>query len=358
MNNEFDLENFANNNKILEVYSGSIAYGTNHANSDIDIRGIYLDNFNNILLNKRIEQINFKNEDTVFYELSNFLTNIKEQKPNALELVWVDPKHIRYVNELGQILIDNKEKFLSKKVINSYIGYARGELSRIKGHNKWINKPQEEHPPKKQNFFNVVWNLSENEKYNKTIPINGFCAVNLKDNHFALYENKDYSKNNSWFSNNESDNIITIEKNIIKEPNPVLIVKFNEKLYDDAKLNWKNYWTWKKHRNASRSEKEEMFGYDTKNAMHLVRLLKTGIEILETGKLNVFREDAEFLKSILNGKYKYNEIIDMSDNLINKIKLLEEKSSLPNEIDYKMIDSIILDIYNQKFSKKNNLTIK
>ncbi|AEZ66297.1 hypothetical protein phiTE_131 [Pectobacterium phage phiTE] len=38
-----------------------------------------------------------------------------------------------------------------------------------------------------------------------------------------------------------------------------------------------------KNRNAARHELEEKFGYDTKHAMHLVRLLRMSQEILETG---------------------------------------------------------------------------
>lgn len=336
------------NKKILEIYSGSIAYGTNDENSDIDIRGVFLDSLENIVLNQRVEQIKLENSDTVFFELSNFLSLVKDQKPNALEFLWTDKKDIISIDDFGKYLISQRDLLLSKRAIFSYCGYAHSELSRIKGHNKWINKPQPKDPPNKKDFISVVWNLSENIEFNKKIPFDNFCAVSLKDNHFALYENKGYSKQKSWIT--QLNHIVETDKIKIKEKNPLMIVKFNEKLYHENKINWKNYWTWKESRNAVRGEKEELFGYDTKNAMHLIRLLRTGFEILETGKINVKRPDAQFLKDIKNGKYKYEEIISMSDDLMNKIKSLEKNTNLPEIIEQSFINKIIKDIYGKHYN--------
>ena len=42
----------------------------------------------------------------------------------------------------------------------------------------------------------------------------------------------------------------------------------------------------------------EKFGYDTKNASHLIRLLRMGMEFLVDGELHVEREDAKELLRI------------------------------------------------------------
>jgi len=43
---------------------------------------------------------------------------------------------------------------------------------------------------------------------------------------------------------------------------------------------------------------EAKFGFDTKHAMHLIRLLRMAREILETGVVHVKRPDAEELSAI------------------------------------------------------------
>jgi len=47
----------------------------------------------------------------------------------------------------------------------------------------------------------------------------------------------------------------------------------------------------------------------TKHAMHLIRLLITGTEVLEGKGINTYREkEREFLLDIRKGKYSYNEL--------------------------------------------------
>ena len=47
----------------------------------------------------------------------------------------------------------------------------------------------------------------------------------------------------------------------------------------------------------------ERFGYDTKNASHLIRLLRQGAEFLRDGELYVLRHDASELVAIKRGDF-------------------------------------------------------
>jgi len=49
---------------------------------------------------------------------------------------------------------------------------------------------------------------------------------------------------------------------------------------------------------AKRKSLVEKFGYDTKNAAHLILLLRMGIEFLSVGVLHVKRHDAQELLEI------------------------------------------------------------
>jgi len=101
---------------------------------------------------------------------------------------------------------------------------------------------------------------------------------------------------------------------------PLLIVKYNKSVFKEFLQNHDQYWTWKKNRNKSRSVLEEEFGYDTKHAMHLVRLLRMGEEVLTTGQIIVKRPDAAELLAIRNGSMTYEEIVEYAEGMDNNIK--------------------------------------
>jgi hypothetical protein len=128
-----------------------------------------------------------------------------------------------------------------------------------------------------------------------------------------------------------------------------LIVKVNAKLFDESHTNWKSYWNWKKNRNDKRSELEALHGYDTKHAMHLIRLLRSGVDILETGIVPVKRKDADYLLDIRNGKYTYEEIVTESERLSAKVEELSKTTKLPLEPNFQLGKDLMLDIYQQQW---------
>lgn len=87
------------------------------------------------------------------------------------------------------------------------------------------------------------------------------------------------------------------------------------------------------------------FGYDTKNASHLIRLLTMGIEFLETGILQVYREhDAELLRDIKRGKWTLKQVQDEAEALFKYAKNAYDNSVLPEKIDKVKVDALIKNI--------------
>jgi len=74
---------------------------------------------------------------------------------------------------------------------------------------------------------------------------------------------------------------------------------------------------------------------NTKHAMHLVRLLRQGSEILSTGKVNVDRTgiDAEELKEIRNGSWPYEKIEQYASDMDKDMARLYETSKLRRSPD-------------------------
>lgn len=308
------LEDFAQKNCILKVVAGSHAYGTNIQGSDWDERGIFTDSFQKTALPfNKTEQVKFLVDDIVLFELSKFMPLLLTQNPNVIELLWTEKSDILYINDMGQLLIDHRKDFLTQQVKDSYIGYSLSQLKRIKGHNKWINNPQPENPPIQSDFLSVVWNYTGEKEFNKKVPIKNYIAIHIGDNNYSLWKaNKFNIKKNTWVNSlGRLDPIHNSDFSKININNlpPDLIVKFNEKLFDDTYNNWKNYWSWKTNRNVKRSELEVKFGYDVKHAMHLICLLRSGLDILKNESVPVKRDDAQFLLDIRYGKYTYDQIV-------------------------------------------------
>jgi len=89
----------------------------------------------------------------------------------------------------------------------------------------------------------------------------------------------------------------------------------------------------------------EKFGYDCKNASHAIRLLKMGIEFLETGKLNVYRDkDKSLLLAIKEGKWRLNELKEFAKDLYEDAKEALKKSDLPEEADGTTINEVFMEI--------------
>jgi predicted nucleotidyltransferase len=95
------------------------------------------------------------------------------------------------------------------------------------------------------------------------------------------------------------------------------------------------------------------FGYDTKNASHLIRLLRMGIEFLTDGELYVEREDASQLLDIKNGKWTLEKVKSESDRLFANAETAYINSKLPEKPDYDKINNLCVEIVEQAWKEKS-----
>jgi hypothetical protein len=107
---------------------------------------------------------------------------------------------------------------------------------------------------------------------------------------------------------------------------------------------WESYETWKAERNPVRAELESRHGYDTKHAMHLVRLMRMGLEILQTGELHVRRPDAEELRAIRDGALSYDELMEIATALQSKMGEAAEACKLPADVDDVRVDRLMFEL--------------
>lgn len=88
----------------------------------------------------------------------------------------------------------------------------------------------------------------------------------------------------------------------------------------------------------------DKYGYDVKNAAHLIRLLKMGVEFLTSGELEVFRHDNNMLIEIKMGKWPLHRVQEEASRLFALADEANLKSPLPLHPDYKKAEELLIDI--------------
>ena len=89
----------------------------------------------------------------------------------------------------------------------------------------------------------------------------------------------------------------------------------------------------------------EQFGYDTKNAAHMIRLLRMCIETLNGGRMQVRRPDAAELVDIKQGKWTLQQVMDESERLVTQAREAEKVTLLPERPDQLFVDKLIVSGY-------------
>ena len=332
--------------QIVTHLSGSKAYGTDTPESDTDIRGIFCGDKKNILtpFYKIKQQTVEDEEDTEYWELHHYMNNyVLKQNPNMIETLWIDESDITQSHDAYWYLRENAENLLSKKVAFTYTGYAVAQLKRIKGHNKWINNPQPKEPPKHGQFLKLVQNFTDK----KIMPrdflldhLNGFNIVHYGGDIFGVV--REGGCNALTESGDFNISVKQVDGSSSREQ-PVFIIKYLKDEYLKAKDNHHNYWTWKNNRNEKRSKLEEKYGYDCKHAMHLVRLLRQGEEILKGQGVIVKRPDAKELLEIRDGAWAYDDLIKWAEEKDEYIRNeLYNTSKLPKTPNLKLAADVLM----------------
>lgn len=199
--------------------------------------------------------------------------------------------------------------------------------------------------PRQIDFVSLVQNFGpwldrpfKMDDYNKDYQL-----VHYGNEIYGMYPSEGYDPYTDDFTLNVSKT-----DHVHELGTPQFLIKFNKQDYKEAKEKWKNYWDWKKNRNQKRGELEEKFGYDTKHAMHLVRLLRMGYEALTEGQLYVKRPDADELLSIREGSWEYNELVEYAEYMDNLVRNdLMNKTDLPKKPDTKKAAQLLMQVQDE-----------
>lgn len=103
----------------------------NKEGSDLDVRGVSLNDKTDILLGTDFEQSVDLDTDTTVYSFNKMIQLLTSNNPNTVEILGCKLEHYLYLSNIGQKLLDNKKMFLSKVCIHTFGGYAGSQLRRM-----------------------------------------------------------------------------------------------------------------------------------------------------------------------------------------------------------------------------------
>lgn len=276
---------WVHNNTIHRIIAGSRLYGTARPDSDIDIRGVCLAPVETLLGLSEFKQYQKEGEDWTIYELRRFCILALGANPNIFDLLMAPKEAWQIFDSRWETIYENRQAFLSQKARHTFSGYAVSQLKRIQRHRRWLVDPPD-HPPS-QEEFGGVWDGSTYQF-------------------------------------------------------PKII---REKEYRKACQKWKNYQRWLKERNPKRAELERKFGYDTKHASHLIRLMLQGVNLINEGMYNprLSGRSLEMTLAVLNGRWEYERLVSWAESMDKHIH--EMNSVLPKRPNRKLVEQLCIEIY-------------
>lgn len=98
------------------------------------------------------------------------------------------------------------------------------------------------------------------------------------------------------------------------------------------------------HMGTKRKTLVEKYGYDCKNAAHLIRLLRMGAEFLKDGQLNVLREDACQLLEIKRGEWTLAQVKAEAARGFAMAELAYQNSTLPKGPDLQKTNDLAVAV--------------
>jgi len=239
---------------ILTAYRGSITHGMyipNRVSYSIDDKDVIcicvppLEYYFGVKQygSRGTKEIKDEEWDIVIYEFRKYISLLIKGNPNVLSSLWLEDTDYIWISDEGDLLIKNRDLFITRQIYHSFVGYAKGQLH-----------------------------------------------------------------------------------------------KMTHQAYEG-------------YMGEKRKKLVDKFGYDTKNASHLIRLLRMGIEVMVEGRLYVRRKDNNELIDIKRGEWSLNKVEKEADNLFRQAREAYINSKLPNDINWQRVNELCVDILNNRFGR-------
>lgn len=365
---------------IFVTLAGSQAHGTSREGSDVDLRGVCIAPLPvRLSLFQTFEQyegalpealeaavlpriaahptasrgLDVKTECVIF-DLAKFVGLCAAANPNALEILFADERDWVYETPAWRRLHAARRQFLTKKVQQTFLGYAMAQLKKIKTHRSWLLNPPETKPSREEFGLPAAGGTLSRDDQNRIeasiadkIRSYGIDNIDMpKSTRIAVQERVEAFQRDLLSASDDDieAHMRAVATHALYLPVDVVTALNAEKRYRAAMKHWESYQTWKNQRNPARAALERQYGYDTKHAMHLIRLMRMGLEVLETGELLVRRIDADELSAIRDGAMLFDELLSAATTLQDAMGRAALTTLLPNDVDLAIVDELVFEL--------------
>lgn len=334
---------------LLKCISGSRAYNLSLPSSDTDIKGIFVLPRVELYGLSYTPQVSNDSNDEVYFELGRFIDLLSKNNPNILELLSTPENCILYRHPLMDLV--KPADFLSKLCLDTFAGYAKTQIKKARGLNKKINRSFEKDRKSILDFCHVVEDKGTillNDWLQKRKLDQADCGLihlaHFRDAYLLFHQDQIPTGDKlKGIVSGDTANDLQLSP-VPQGVHPLAVMHFNKDAYSIYCREYASYWQWVEERNDERYQNTLSHGkhYDAKNMMHTFRLLAMAEEIALHHRAVVHREDRDFLLRIRAGEFEYEDLMQMVEEMMERIEVLYSRSDLPDVPDLSHAEQLLV----------------
>lgn len=296
---QFDLERGC----VMLGYVGSTSHNTYVPKDDpdciddVDLMGVVIPPPGRTLGLREFEHWTMQREelDVVVYSLRKYVSLLVKSNPNVLGTLWLRPEHYVWRGDVWPALVGKRDLFATRAAYQAFAGYAYGQL-------------------KKMTAFDLQAQ-ADWDRVNDILSRAGWTVEQIvRDQHTEMPNDPTLTKEDLEWAR-------------------VIGKKIHARHFQG-------------YMGEKRKSLVKRFGYDCKNAAHLIRLLRMCIEFLFSGEMRVYRTaDADEIREIKSGQWELARVQEESERLFEAAKMAHRLSPLPDSPDVDAVSDLLVGLY-------------
>lgn len=314
-----DARRLAQENRILEVRVGSHLFGTDTPDSDLDLFGVFMPWDETLFGFQRCEEVDLSTKikddtgrntaeavDRKLHDYRKFVRLLMQNNPNILHVIMADDRNVVFKDEHGfaDRLLAMGPRFPHRGAHHRFVKYAQAQQ------HKMLIKPQ--------NYKALEEGLAVLDELD---PNQVLADV-------MVYCDKRYVQGGAPFVDKGRGK--HVQCGDLHFERGVFVKKVSKKIRERLS------------KATSRAQLFTKYGYDVKFASNLIQLLREGIELMNTGWIQMPLAYAQDVLDVKQGKYTAEEIARWADELVEEARDAYEHTLLPKEPDAHEIENFLM----------------
>lgn len=315
---------------IVQIKFGSHLYGTATPQSDLDIKGVYLPDARDILLQQVKPMISDSREkehgekntaddvDREAYSLQRYLELLAQGQTVALDMLFApDSAMMAPPDEAWRDVQTLAPKIITKSA-GAFVKYCRQQANKygIKGSRVAASRialdilKAAEAKHGAQEKLEIVY-----DELKQAVDGNEFLSFSTGT--------QPGGGTVTYFEVCGKKSMMTASIKIAREITQNLVDNYGQR--------------------ALAAERNE--GVDWKALSHAVRVGREALELFDTGRITFPRPEARHLLAIKQGELEYQEVAEEIEGLLVEVERAAENSDLPDSVDFDLIDDFVAEHY-------------